>query len=633
MSMNKMLCTLGVFDIPIVQMQPRFVVDLLDSNTIVFGASMSGKSTFLKTLINILHKKYTEQTEQVFILDFGGALYEYRDLPLVAAYFDNSNEEYVKRVFKILENTLKDNVKKLNGKNFRDAEIQPIHTTFVVDNINAFLDEPRYAAYQEKFAKLCRDGLSKGITIVATAIETKGTSSFMGTFKQKIAFELPQDKYSEIFNGKVDQLDNNPGHGFANVTVRPDGVTGAFRMNQPYEVQCLLPYAKKQKGNMDTDETFIANVQKKFGYDGEKYLKCVKKYQIFPKELTAESFEMLKQLPPADERKQEPELPVSVGLDYVDFYPVTMDMAKSHVIAIYGKKEYGKTNLLKTLLQGVVEQKKDARLVFLDDGRNQLKDIHESYKGIYDCVYYNGFAEESITLDAGRTAAPKAQPAPIVPGPSKAPKSPLVAGLPMMPNARPVEPARAPEPAESAAKTAAPETLTKKLSPLQRFYLYLNDNYIDVSRSCLGGMFGLDEMAQKRIPVRKDYGDTPFTVFVIQSKLVYLNTKESGYFIEKILPRMVSVAEEQGYVFIFADVQKMSEMETNTVFNNTVHTAFLLDNIAEFAGERGQKTVFGNMDAKSLKEDYARCELGDGYCYDIEADRLLKVKFIKNKEE
>ena len=32
MSMNKMLCTLGRFDIPIIQMQPPFEVDLLDSN-------------------------------------------------------------------------------------------------------------------------------------------------------------------------------------------------------------------------------------------------------------------------------------------------------------------------------------------------------------------------------------------------------------------------------------------------------------------------------------------------------------------------------------------------------------------------------------------------------------------------
>ena len=68
------------------------------------------------------------------------------------------------------------------------------------------------------------------------AVDTKGTTSYLGGFKQKIAFEMPGDKYSEIFNGKVDVIGNNPGHEFVNVTVKPDGVTGTFRMNLPYEI-------------------------------------------------------------------------------------------------------------------------------------------------------------------------------------------------------------------------------------------------------------------------------------------------------------------------------------------------------------------------------------------------------------
>lgn len=577
--MNQMLCNLGVFDIPIVQKQPDFLVDLLDANTIVFGAAMSGKSTFLKTLINILHKRYNEKTEQVFVLDFGGALAECREMPLVAAYFDNSNEEYVKRVFKILENILKENIKNLGGKNYRDAQDQPIHTTFIIDNLNAFLDEPRYSAYHDKLAKLCRDGLSKGITIVVTAVDTKGTARFMGTFKQKVAFEMPADKYGEIFNGKVDQIGNNPGHGFANVTVKLPDVTGAFRMNLPYEVQCSFPYAEKREADADTAEDFREKLGHKFGYSDGKYLRCVQKYQTFPKELTAEAFEKLKQTPP--DREHEPQMPVSVGLDYVDFYPVTVDLRESNVLAIYGKKEFGKSNLLRMLLKGVLRQEPDARLVLLDDGRNQLKGLHEKYHK--NSVYFNGFAEETLSL--------------------------------------------------SATKLNPAEVVSKKFSPLQRFCLYINEHYLEISPRTIVEMFGKDEKERLRLPARNGYEATPFTVFVIQSKLAYLNTREGRLLIESILPRMASVAEENGYLFIFSDVQKINEADVNTVFNNAIHTAFLLDNIAEFAGERGQKTVFGNMDNKSLKEDYARCELGDGYFYDIEADRLLKVKYIKDGEE
>ena len=70
LSRENMLCTLGRFDIPIIQLQPPFTVDLLDSNLILFGSAMSGKTTFLKTLINILHKQFDEHDEQIFILDF-----------------------------------------------------------------------------------------------------------------------------------------------------------------------------------------------------------------------------------------------------------------------------------------------------------------------------------------------------------------------------------------------------------------------------------------------------------------------------------------------------------------------------------------------------------------------------------
>ena len=115
---RKMICTPGQYDIPIVQKQPLFMVDLLDKNIALFGASMSGKTNFLKLIIQLLHMKYNEENEQIFILDFGGAMASYKEFPLVSAYFDNSNEEYVKRAFRILEDIVKKNTKALNGDNF-----------------------------------------------------------------------------------------------------------------------------------------------------------------------------------------------------------------------------------------------------------------------------------------------------------------------------------------------------------------------------------------------------------------------------------------------------------------------------------------------------------------------------------
>lgn len=583
LSREKILCTLGKFDIPIIQMQPPFIVDLLDSNLILFGSAMSGKTTFLKTLVHILHKRYDETQEQIFLLDFGGALSEYRGMPLVSAYFDNSNEEYVKRVFKIMDHTLKENVKELNGRNYREAtEGQPMHTTFIIDNLNAFIGESRYAAYQEKLAKLCRDGLSKGITVVVTAGETKGLTPYMGSFKQKVAFEMPADQYSDIFNGKVSVIGNNPGHGFANVTVKPEGITGTFRMNLPYEVQCFKAQALDEAETSDGEEKavpFRIALRKKFEFDPDtgEYRRQVKKHLSFPKELTREDYARLKQKPDVEEQVQ---IPVSVGLDYVDFCPVTVDLGKAHVIAIYGKKEFGKTNLLNLLIDGLVAQREDVRLVFFDDGRNELSKICERHVGNRECVLINEYDRRDLPLKDGTI-------------------------------------------------------VNRKLSPIQQFYLYLNENYMELDKKFLAGIYDVSENLKKEYENIPDCQaeETPFTVFVIQSKLVYLNTPEGKRFINSILPQLAAVAEERELLFLFSDVQKITDGEQNSFFNNNVSVAFLLDNVAEFAAERGQKTIFGNMDVKTLKEDYARCELGDGYCYDVEADKLVKLKFMKHGKD
>jgi hypothetical protein len=95
------------------------------------------------------------------------------------------------------------------------------------------------------------------------------------------------------------------------------------------------------------------------------------------------------------------------------------------------------------------------------------------------------------------------------------------------------------------------------------------------------------------------------------------------------LPELLDTAEDNDMIFLFTDVKKITDAEVNSEFNSALKVVFLLDSIAEFASERGGKSVFGEMDQKTLKEDYARCELGDGYYYNVEADSLKKAKFIK----
>lgn len=151
-------------------------------------------------------------------------------------------------------------------------------------------------------------------------------------------------------------------------------------------------------------------------------------------------------------------------------------------------------------------------------------------------------------------------------------------------------------------------------------------NYMDILESIYGRVY------EDQIPKGNNNTMEP-TVFIIQSKSVYINSKMNADFIHYLLPELLDVSEDRNYIFIFTDVKKITDIEVNSVFNSSLKSIFVLDNIAEFASERGGKTVFGDMDIKSLKEEYAKCELGDGYYYDVEADSLKKLKFIKNDWE
>ena len=603
-----MVCTLGQYDIPIIQKQPLFNVDLLDRNIALFGAAMSGKTNFIKMLIQTLHMISCEKKEQIFILDFGGALASYKEFPLVAAYFDNSNEEYIKRAFKIIEEIMRKNTRTLDGKNFSayNGDKQLLHTTFIIDNLNAFQDEPRYAAYQEKFAKICRDGLSKGVTVVFTASDTKGLNSYLNSFGQKIALEMPADKYMDIFNSKVTEIGAIPGRGFANVTIKPENIEGTFRMNAPYELQCFIA------DSCDESTSYMKELKDKFMYDDDNhnYTKHVKKYLTFSGDLTFSEYDRLKQTPKIKEKKSETTpCPVSVGLDYIDFYPVIVDFSESRVIGIYGKKEYGKSNLLRLILDELFKKKSYARFVFFDDGRKELEEFYNKCKSLgLDCKEFTE-SKKNMKLPPNETDSLEFD---------------MSNGFMDIIDSK-----------------KSQGSISKTVSPYQQFYHFINDNYMDLtwngmSNSQLHSPIATYIYGEAHADLMPSYDENRHpikpTVFVLQSKMLYLSANGEKQFINKILPKLAAIAEEEDLIFIFTDIQKITDQETNNFFNNTLSAVFLLDNIAEFAAERGQKSVFGSMDVKGLKEEYARCEKGDGYYYDIEADKLVKMKFIKTKD-
>ncbi len=520
-----MKLAMGQYDAPQIQEQPVFYLDPYRSNVAVFGAPMSGKTVFVKTLLVRLHE-YMERTprENIYILDFGGNLGDYCKLPGVCACFDGSNEENIKRVFRTLEKRLTENTKLLESRSYyamltRDPENTPEHMFLIIENINAFLADERYTSYQDRLLKLCRDGLSRGLTVVITANETVGISRLLANFGQKVAFEMPSESYFEIFNTKISKPMKLPGRGVVNID------------SAAYEFQCFLPFPTVE------DEAPLQALLEKTKQYQNPYVMVA-----FSDVLTRENFSQY--CLSDDPVRQKPE-EIVVGLDYYEHKPVKVDTAVSRSIAIYGKRQFGKSNLLSILLQGLKAGKPEARFVYFDDGRKQLLPFHD--------------------LDSSKSVY---------------------------------------------------------LTDVNSLRLYLAEEGYGASYPKPDSV--LPQSKAKMAETR----DTPFTVFVLQSKMLY-RSQEAKYLMTVWLPTAMANAEDRKYLFIFSDVPRISEHDIRTIFNDNVSLAFLLDNIGEFVGDKGGQSVFGEMDARELKTEYAKCTLGDGYVYDTETDELQKLKFIK----
>ena len=511
---------IGMYDNLDDQTQPVMQVDPASDNIILFGGHASGKTTFIKTLLVRLHENIdTDKEQDIYILDFGGNLGLYKDLCNVAACFDNSNEENVRRVFKTVESKLEKNTKLLASRQFlevwnSDEKQKPAHIMLIIDNLNSFYADERYEPYQDLVTKFCRDGLSKGLSLVITASEPAGgVSRLLGNFNVRFALDGCADKYVDIFGMRVNEPMKNPGRGVTLIG------------GKPREIQIFLPFMDEKRDLPMFTESLSAVPTK------------TEKLTAFDGDLTEDNF--FTYLSGSFEEETGADRPV-VGLDYYDHLPVTVNMHEAHAIAIYGKKKFGKTNLLTLLIRFIRKNHPEYRIVYFDDGRRQLAELYE--QSPQNCVYLTSVEEMSEFLDSNGYAA-----------------------------------------------------------------------------------------KMERGVINKDFREkkNPGTVFVLQNKLLFQNS--GGQLLKNVFPKMTAVAEEKQYWFIYSDVRKISnnDRDTESSLNNSIAAAFLLDNIAEFVSDRGSRSVFGEMDPKELKNEYARCELGDGFYYDIESDELKKLKFIK----
>lgn len=589
----------GIYDAPLDQLQPDLTIDLLSSNVAVFGSKQSGKTTFIKNILVRLHEimKPQELAEEIYILDMNSTMGDYEKLPFVCCCIDDSNEEDVKTLFKTVEDALKQNndllkqAKCSNIAQFLDdppaSEESPKHITLIVENMNAFLGEERFSLYHDLLVNFCRDGNSKGLTVIFSANGTTGgVSRYLPNMETIVAFNMPNDQSMDIFNEKPPQILHVAGRGIVRL------------QSKLYEFHGFLPFASEKQELLPFVQTMNERIPSE--YKPTRLLS-------FTKSLTVDNFAENTYTKMSYQQVTEQEKGIVIGLDYYYHKPVCIVPDESRCIGIYGKKSFGKTNLLNLLVCSMLQQNAEriGHVVLFDDGRDELKGLMQFIQENYQDITITHFLDRTLfrthvaNLCSERTAAANAAAAAPQTQPKSSPQD----------EQKPEQPVNNRRDSRGGWMTRTVDRQIEKEAPKPQKEAAPSP----------------PQQESAQIPEKKEM------LFIIQSKSMYQSSAgQIGAQLEDLLSVLINNAEQYHMSFIFSDIKRHPTIDMETMISSFFTKAFLLNDIADFVENKGSKTAFGEFDAKEMKKEYAKCERGDGYFFDISRDVLIKMKFLKS---
>lgn len=374
---------IGCYDDPDNQYQGNASVNLTSGNTIVVGSSQMGKTNLLQTIIRGVTENYSPSDTNIYILDFGSmALKVFEGLNHVGGVVLAADDEKLKNLMRMLRIEIKmrkETFSKIGITSFvsyKEAGHKDIpHILVVVDNFIALKE--LYPEYEEDLLNICREGVSVGITLVITSLQTNGISyKYLSNFSNRLCLYCNQ---SEEYGNLLDKCRMEP----KNVPGR-----GLFAMNKSvYEFQTFLSFnGEKEIERVDEIRAHIKKINAK--YIGKK----AKRIPEVPQILDAS---YVKQNAIGIHAKASE---VITGIDYETVEFVAIDLAKINTIGITGREGYGKTNFVNLLVSSLQKKVFDypSEVYIFDDYDKQLEPL--SSLGVVERYTIDlGELEETLT--------------------------------------------------------------------------------------------------------------------------------------------------------------------------------------------------------------------------------------------
>lgn len=325
----------GIYDDPDNQYQGDYSIDLASQNVMIIGSSQTGKTNLLQTIIRSLASKYSPKEVIMYIIDFASMILKnFEGLNHVGGVVTPSEDEKLKNLMKLLFSEIETRKEKLMSVGvssfsaYKEAGNNDLPQIILfIDNLTSLRE--LYFSEDDDLLRLCREGLSVGISIVIANSQTTAIGyRYLSNFASKIALYCNDfSEYNSLFDYCSCRISNIPGRCIIELN------------KKHYECQSYLSF--------DGEKEFerVENIKKFVNEQNKKHTIYAKMIPIIPEVISKKYVEetLLKYKNDSND--------IIFGIDYSSVSPTTLNFSKNCVpLVVSGRDNSGKSNFIKYII-------------------------------------------------------------------------------------------------------------------------------------------------------------------------------------------------------------------------------------------------------------------------------------------
>lgn len=369
-------CCIGEYDYPEEQYQSDVEINFSKENVLIIGGSQTGKTNILQTIIKGLTSVFTVDAVNLYVIDFDSMILKnYENLNHIGGVACVNDAEKLKNMMKLISNEMNTRKKILlkTGVSSYSSYLEAGYAempqiVILVDNISLFRE--LYEKEAEQLMFVCKEGLSVGISVVATNNQTLGIGyRLISNFNYKVALSCNDaSDYSSLFGIPKANLENKQGRFITEID------------KAVVECQAYLAFeGEKEYQRIESIKKFVTQTNQNNA--GKKAMMV----PVIPELLT---FKYVYDI-------NEPQKPYNwaLGINYENIRPVNIDLSRIVALGIVGDGE-SCDSILKGMFLSFDRYEEKKKIYIADD----MSCILNKYRNDEKDIYYTNIGERYTEL-------------------------------------------------------------------------------------------------------------------------------------------------------------------------------------------------------------------------------------------